>query len=133
MNCQAASATGQAVVARVTSVPHLDEQGNVLGLVVLSLDITEQRRAEKELRIQQEKLDLILDNLPALCRLHGFGLEHPARQPPLGRMVGVFQESKSWARSMKEVARPGSYRADRTLPSAGYGQPADRDPRDSRP
>ena len=34
---QAASATGRAAVARVISVPHLDEQGNVLGLSLIHI------------------------------------------------------------------------------------------------
>jgi PAS domain S-box-containing protein len=62
---QQENATGQRLFARVTSVPHLDEQGKVQGLVVLVLDITAQRQAELELQTRQQQLDLIIDNVPA--------------------------------------------------------------------
>ena len=105
---QAQSAAGQAAVAQVTSVPHLDGQGNVLGLVVLSLDVTQQRRAEKELRTQQEKLDLILDSVPGHVVYFDsdFHVLHVNRV--LAEWLGYSKEDIQ-GRAYKEVARPGGY------------------------
>jgi PAS domain S-box-containing protein len=105
---QAASATGRAAVARVTSVPHLDEQGNVRGLVVLSLDISEQKRVEKELRIQQERLDLILDSLPAYVAFLDSDLNVLHANRHQAEWWGYSREQVV-GMNYEEVAPPGSY------------------------
>ena len=105
---QAASATGRTAVARVISVPHLDEQGNVLGLVVLSLDITEQKRAEKELRTQKEELDLILDSLPAFVAFLDSDLNILHVNRHQAEWWGYSREQVV-GKNYEEVAPPGSY------------------------
>ncbi|MGP1257102.1 MAG: PAS domain S-box protein [Kiloniellales bacterium] len=45
-------------------VPDRDEMGRVRGLVAMALDITDRKRAEIELRTNQDQLELILNNIP---------------------------------------------------------------------
>ena len=105
---QALSAAGQAAVAQVISVPHLDGQGNVLGLVVLSLDITQQSRAEKELRAEQEKLDLIIDSMPAYIAYLDSDLNILHANRRQAEWWGYSKEQVV-GKNYEEVAPPGSY------------------------
>jgi PAS domain S-box-containing protein len=57
------SATGQIRDARSTYVPHPGERGNVQGIIALTLDVTEQRRAEEALRASEERYRLLVENM----------------------------------------------------------------------
>ncbi|MHA1728253.1 MAG: PAS domain-containing sensor histidine kinase, partial [Promethearchaeota archaeon] len=46
-------------------VPQFDDKGNVIGIVGISRDITELKKAELEIKETSEELELILDNIPA--------------------------------------------------------------------
>ena len=50
---------------RTEKIPLFDESGSVSGIIVLSHDITEERRVADELQRQHAKLQLILDHSPA--------------------------------------------------------------------
>ena len=105
---QTVSAAGQAVVAQVTSVPHPDEQGNTQGLVILILDVTEQRRVEAELRTQQQLLELIIDSMPAYIVYFDSGLNVLHANRALAEWLGYSKE-KIVGKRFEEVARPGSH------------------------
>ena len=47
-------------------VPMMDESGRVVGILVLSQDITEHKQAEERLRRSEQHLELISNNVPAL-------------------------------------------------------------------
>jgi PAS domain S-box-containing protein len=55
---------GRVTWRRVRKVPLLDEQGRISGIVGLSEDITEQQRAQDELRAQRRLLQAVFDAIP---------------------------------------------------------------------
>jgi len=57
---------GSRIWVQVTGVPHRDGGGVIIGTVAVVKDVTEQRRAAAELRASQERLSLILGQVPAL-------------------------------------------------------------------
>ncbi len=105
---QTVGAAEQALVGQVNCVPHLDEQGNIQGLVVLTLDVTEQRQSELELRTQQQRLDLIIDNVPAYIVYTDaeWNILHANRA-----YAGFWGRSKEEivGKTVKEVASPRAY------------------------
>ncbi len=48
-----------------TYLPHIDEQGRVVGCYGVSVDITERKQAETVLQDNEQRLRLITDNMPA--------------------------------------------------------------------
>jgi PAS domain S-box-containing protein len=56
---------GQRLTFQSTYLPHIDENGCVLGCYVVSVDITERKRAETEARDNEQRLRLITDNVAA--------------------------------------------------------------------
>lgn len=56
---------GSPLIFQTTYFPHFDEDGGVLGLYSLSMDITERKQAELVLRDNERRLRLVTDNLPA--------------------------------------------------------------------
>lgn len=51
--------------------PLHDSDGNIIGLIGISHDITEKKRLEVKLRQQKELLDVVLDNVDALVYMKG--------------------------------------------------------------
>ncbi|WP_197168215.1 PAS domain-containing protein [Neorhodopirellula pilleata] len=49
-----------------TKVPYRDQFGNVIGLIGISRDITQQKEAEKQLRIQRDRLASIVEAVPVI-------------------------------------------------------------------
>lgn len=58
------SPTGKRYV-RATKIPINDENGNCIGLVGISRDVTKEYLVEKEMLREKKFLDLLMDNLPA--------------------------------------------------------------------
>ncbi len=56
---------GRRLIFQSTYLPHIDEQGRVLGCYVVSVDVTERKRAETESRENEQRLRLITDNVAA--------------------------------------------------------------------
>jgi two-component system, sensor histidine kinase and response regulator len=56
--------TGEQIWFSTTKVPLTDSHGNIIGLIGISRDITEHKRAVDDLREQEEKLRTIFDVLP---------------------------------------------------------------------
>jgi PAS domain S-box-containing protein len=102
---EVASAAGQTYFMRRDYIPHLDEQGNVQGFVALLLDVTEQRRAEEELRSQRQLLDLILDNMPAYIAYADVDLNILHVNRALAEWWGYSKEQVV-GKNFKEVAPP---------------------------
>ncbi len=58
------SPTGESVWYRVLLVPDQDAQGQVLGLYMLSIDVSDIKRAQESLRAREEELRVAMDSLP---------------------------------------------------------------------
>jgi len=56
---------GSRTIFQANYLPHVDEDGRVLGCYVVSVDITERKRAETEARENEARLRLITDNIAA--------------------------------------------------------------------
>ncbi|WP_293126390.1 PAS domain S-box protein [Microcoleus sp. bin38.metabat.b11b12b14.051] len=54
------------VIYETRGTPILDEKGEVVGLIAVSVDITERARVEEALRQSEAKLRLILENMPVM-------------------------------------------------------------------
>jgi len=57
---------GTSFLAQVTDTPVLDDQGNVVGLIGVSTDVTERERAETRLKESKRRLSTLLSNTPAM-------------------------------------------------------------------
>ncbi len=56
---------GSQTIFQSNFLPHIDKQGRVLGCYVVSVDITEHKRAETQARKNENRLRLITDNVAA--------------------------------------------------------------------
>jgi two-component system nitrate/nitrite sensor histidine kinase NarX len=102
------SRDGRAHILRRALVPHLDAQGNVQGFVALVQDVTEQRRAEEALRTQQERLDLIIDNIPAYIAFTDADLQILHANRAMAEWWGNAKDQVV-GKNFREVATPGGY------------------------
>jgi PAS domain S-box-containing protein len=59
-------AKGQKHFLLTTKIPFKDEQGQIIGLIGIGRDITEQKKAEEALRHERNLLRTLIDNLPDL-------------------------------------------------------------------
>ncbi|MDE2382203.1 MAG: PAS domain-containing protein, partial [Xanthomonadaceae bacterium] len=64
-------ATGETRTYWSVKKPLHDNDGNIVGLIGISHDITEKKRLEDKLRQQKELLDVVLDNVDALVYMKG--------------------------------------------------------------
>ena len=64
-------ATGETRTYWSVKKPLRDNDGNIVGLIGISHDITEKKRLEDKLRQQKELLDVVLDNVDALVYMKG--------------------------------------------------------------
>ncbi|MFO0574512.1 MAG: PAS domain S-box protein [Polyangia bacterium] len=105
-----------------TKVPYRDEQGNVIGLIGVSRDITEQTRAEAALRMSEERFRAFMDHSPAIAwitdgagrMLYASDPYHRQIQLPPGEVVGrhvseLFppEVAAVYLENIHEVARTG--------------------------
>ncbi len=56
---------GTTFLVEVTDTPVVDNQGNVVGIIGVSTNITERKRAEARLRESERRLSMLLSNAPA--------------------------------------------------------------------
>jgi PAS domain S-box-containing protein len=58
--------SGEKRWVQTDKIPYRGEGGNITGVLLFTVDITERKRAEEEVRRSQELLQAIIDNTPAL-------------------------------------------------------------------
>jgi PAS domain S-box-containing protein len=87
------TASGEPRWVRTDKVPYRDDNGNVIGIIALCKDITEQRRAEEELRALNETLERrVAERTRELADAHARLLEQE-KLVALGELVaGVAHE-----------------------------------------
>ncbi len=92
-----------------TKAPYRDEAGNVIGLIGISHDISERRRAEQLIRENEERMRLLMDSVPAFIsyvdteeryrwvnQVYEEWYQRP-REQILGRTVRELQGEQSYA------------------------------------
>jgi PAS domain S-box-containing protein len=60
------AAAGTVRIYQATKAPYRDAKGNVVGLIGVSRDVTDQKRVEEELRKAQQRLQYVLSSSPAV-------------------------------------------------------------------
>lgn len=97
---------GKARWVRTDKVPYRDDEGNVIGVVVFSLDVTEQKRAEvanEELAAQERRARLASEHLGRIKDEFLITLSHELRTP-LVPILGWIDLIKSDYQISSEVA-----------------------------
>jgi diguanylate cyclase (GGDEF)-like protein/PAS domain S-box-containing protein len=89
-------------------VPHVGEDGAVLGVVAVLVDITELKRAEEALRESELKLRTIANNLPALVGYIDVNEIYHFANSTYQEWLGLRNEEVV-GRSMREVLGPKAY------------------------
>ena len=101
-------------VQHTTRIPHIGEDGSVLGYFAVAEDITERQKAEEALRDNEAQLRLVTDNVPAMIvyvdRDETIRFVNRAREEwseqPASELIG---------RSVREVVSAETYEANRPL------------------
>lgn len=85
--------------------PLRDEEGRIWGVIGLSLDITEQRKAERALGESEERLRRVFDNAPVGISLVSEDRRFLAVNPALCRLLG-YSEKELLERTFLDVTHP---------------------------
>lgn len=98
-----------------SKVPLRDPEGNVIGVLGTSTDITEQKNAEMALQSSQQMLKLVLDNVPDRVFWKDLDLNYLGCNPNAARDAGLSDPKDIIGKSDRELAwreSADSYRAD---------------------
>jgi PAS domain S-box-containing protein len=89
-------ASGQTRIYRAIKAPYVSSEGDILGVVGISRDITESRRAEEALRQSEHVLRLVVEALPVgvqVMDLKGdIFITNPAAERIWGKIVGPGEQ-----------------------------------------
>jgi PAS domain S-box-containing protein len=107
-----ATAVGATQTYLVTKRPYKDEQGNVIGLIGISHNITARKRAEEAMRESQEEFRTLFEHIPiGIYRTTPEGHILMAN-PTLIRMLGYSSFDELASRSLEEIYEPTYQRSE---------------------
>ncbi|HEV2397702.1 MAG TPA: PAS domain S-box protein [Candidatus Sulfotelmatobacter sp.] len=83
---------GEEKVFLITKGPYRDSKGNIVGVLGISRDVTDQKRAEEEIRRSQQKLRMHVENTPVAVVEWDVNFRVSAWNPAAERMFGYSRE-----------------------------------------
>jgi PAS domain S-box-containing protein len=100
------TAGGEKRWVQTDKIPYRADGGDITGVLLLTVDITERKRAEEALRQSYELLQAIIDNTPALIYVKDLEGHITVANRPLGEAIGMDAHGIVGKTSREFVSNP---------------------------